>query len=437
MPPGRRPEAIDSRLVFHVYACAAIPLGVLAFLWPLLSGTGGGPVGGGDYERILAASLVAAGICALTFAAIADPIGRQKSLMGFAHAHIMFGAVLLIRSDAVLPLFLPTFVSWAPLLTGFVLLYLAITGAGSDFLPRPSPLQVDGPRHGLFVRNRPAMTSLRSQYEQQIRQAARQEERARLARDLHDAVKQQLFVIQTAAATAQARFDTDTEGAKAAVDQVRSAGREAMAEMEAMLEQLQATPLANAGLVASLKKQCEALQFRTGAEVSFELGTLPDEGAVDVGARQAIFRVAQETLSNVARHARARHVTVKFGLESGRLALTVQDDGSGFGTQEHRRGMGMANIATRAAEVGANFEVQSAPGSGTTVRFSVPCEEPSAKPYLIRTVIWGVLLVVTILYLLQHGLFRPWVGTIGLIAAIAVFRYGTAAYRVGRARPTS
>jgi signal transduction histidine kinase len=358
--------------------------------------------------------------------------------MGFAHAHIMFGAMLLIRSSALLPLSLPTFVSWAPLLTGFVLLYLAITGAGSDLLPRPLPLQVDGPRHGLFVRNKPALTSLRSQYEQQIRQAARQEERARLARDLHDAVKQQLFVIQTAAATAQARFDTDTEGAKAAVDQVRSAGREAMAEMEAMLEQLQTTPLANPGLVASLKKQCEALQFRTGAEVSFELGTMPDEGAVDVGARQAIVRVAQETLSNVARHARARHVTVRLGLESGRLALTVQDDGSGFEQPEHGRGMGMANIATRAAEVGANFEVQSAHGSGTTVRFSVPCEVPSAKPYLIRAVTWGALLAVTVLYLSQRGLLtRPWVAAVGLIAGIAVVRYSTAVYRVGRARASS
>jgi signal transduction histidine kinase len=82
--------------------------------------------------------------------------------------------------------------------------------------------------------------SLRLQYEEQIREAARQEERVRLARDLHDAVKQQLFAIQAAAATVEARFDTDAAGARQALEQVRSSSREALTEMEVMLDQLQA-----------------------------------------------------------------------------------------------------------------------------------------------------------------------------------------------------
>src|SRR5690606_2735676 len=88
---------------------------------------------------------------------------------------------------------------------------------------------------------------LRSRYDAQIREAARVEERSRLARDLHDAVKQQLFVIQTGAATSEVRFDSDPAGAREALAQIRTAAREATTEMEALIDELQATPLENVG----------------------------------------------------------------------------------------------------------------------------------------------------------------------------------------------
>ena len=108
-----------------------------------------------------------------------------------------------------------------------------------------------------------------------------------------------------------------------------------MTEMEAMLEQLQAAPLENAGLVASVRKQCDALGFRTGARVTFDVGTLPADSALDPGTRQALFRVAQEALANVARHARARNISVSLGSIDGQLVLTVQDDGGGFKPEGH------------------------------------------------------------------------------------------------------
>ena len=145
-----------------------------------------------------------------------------------------------------------------------------------------------------------AVQPLRSRYEQEIRRAAAQEERNRLARDLHDSVKQQLFVIQTAAATAQERFHNDPTGAHDAIDAVRRAAREALGEMEAMLEGLNANPLENTGLVEALKKQCEALGYRTGAQVSCECGPLPASETLPPGTHQAIFRTAQEALANVA-----------------------------------------------------------------------------------------------------------------------------------------
>jgi signal transduction histidine kinase len=165
--------------------------------------------------------------------------------------------------------------------------------------------------------------AVRSAYERQIREAARQQERHRLARDLHDAVKQQIFVIQTAAATAQTRFDGDPVGARRALDEVRNAARAAMRELEVMLDSLQARPLEPSGLVAALREQCSALGFRTGAEVNVQVGALPPAGRVPPGMTQALLRIAQEALANVARHARATRVDLALDCRGDEVTLSA------------------------------------------------------------------------------------------------------------------
>ena len=233
MTSAARPEAINSRLVFHVYAAAALPLGIVTYLWPLLPPLNQSTPNWIVRMRVTAAVITALGCCASAFASVDEPLGRRRGLIGFAHAHLMLGAMLGIQAwaqydSAVVP---SPLVSWAAFIVGAVLLYLAITAQGITRHPVFGRFRGDpgSPRGATFVvRNKPALRNLRSQYETEIRNAARQEERARLARDLHDAVKQQLFVIQTAGATAQARFDTDAPGARAALEQVRTAAREAM-----------------------------------------------------------------------------------------------------------------------------------------------------------------------------------------------------------------
>ena len=155
-----------------------------------------------------------------------------------------------------------------------------------------------------------------------------------VARDLHDAVKQQLFAIQTSAATAQARLTSDTDGVTSALEQVRTSTRDAMTEMEAMIDQLQSAPMENTGLVAALRQHSEALGLRTGAEVTFEAGTLPPSDALPPGTQQALFRAAQEAFANIARHARATHVHVRLRLVGDNFELTIRDDGAGFDPTE-------------------------------------------------------------------------------------------------------
>jgi signal transduction histidine kinase len=277
---------------------------------------------------------------------------------------------------------------------------------------------------------------LRSAYEEQIRQAARREERARLAADLHDAVKQQLFVIQAAAATVQARFDTDAPGARAAIEQVRTATREAMTEMDAMLDQMHASPVENVGLIEALSKQCEALGFRTGAAVTFSHEPLPPATSLGPGAQPAIFRVAQEALANVARHARARQVTVRLGVRKRALVLDVVDDGAGFDpiAQRPAMGMGIRNMQARAAEIGGHFDLASGPGKGTTVSLSVPLTARSARAYLFLSVTFAsVLAVATVLLFNDASSFRAlWLGLMW-IGLIGTARYLVALYRVTKA----
>jgi signal transduction histidine kinase len=442
MPAAPRPEAIDSRLVFHVYAAAALPVGIVAYMWPMLPPFHVATAPWVVKLRITASIITALGCCASAFAAIDDPAGRRRGLMGFGNAHLMLGVMLGIQAWAqYAPVVAPSLlVASIAAITGVVLLYLGITGPGTEPLPARPPFKADPAVPGgvaFAIRNKRApLSRLRSEYETQIRNAARQEERARLARDLHDAVKQQLFVIQTAGATAQARFDTDAAGARAAVEQIRSAAREAMTEMEAMLDQLQSAPISHEGLVAFLRKQSEAIGFRTGAAVSFSVGTLPHEHAIDPGARQAIARAGQEALSNVARHARARNVTVSLGVAERGLVLTVQDDGAGFtpGSEPHQPGMGMANLAARAAEVGGSVDITSVPGKGTTVRFGVPFTElPASRFYVRRAAAWSAMFLAAAAMVSSVSLgFRlPGISLL-IISGIAVARYAVAAYRMKR-----
>jgi signal transduction histidine kinase len=221
-----------------------------------------------------------------------------------------------------------------------------------------------------------------SRYERQIRAAGAQEERNRLARDLHDSIKQQIFVIQTAAATAQARFESDRMGAAVAIGTIRDSAREAMTEMEVMMDQLRSVALENAGLVEALKKLCEALGHRTGARVNFQLGKLPPNESMLPGSHQAILRVAQEALANIGRHARAGSVTVSLGSVSDRVELRVQDDGAGFDPMQGPRGMGIANMRTRAEEFGGHFGVAGSPGAGTVVTFSIPRVPGKSRKFL-------------------------------------------------------
>jgi signal transduction histidine kinase len=216
----------------------------------------------------------------------------------------------------------------------------------------------------------------------QLREAAIQEERNRLARDLHDTIKQQLFSINVAAATAQSLLHHNPEAIVQHIQHVRDLSQAAMAEMKALLTQLRPQPLATVGLIEAIRDQLEALRFRADVTTELHHDALPDEGRLPLGAQETIFRVVQEALSNVARHARARHTQVALTCETTNgsevLRVCITDDGQGFDPATTPSGMGLTNMRTRIEAIGGTLAVRSTPNAGTTVCFRIPLLELEA-----------------------------------------------------------
>jgi hypothetical protein len=147
--------------------------------------------------------------------------------------------------------------------------------------------------------------------------------------------------------------------------------------MDTLIDQLQSAPMERSGFEDALRRQCEALGFRTGAHVELTVGTLPSGTTLVPGAYEALYRFAQEALANVGRHARAKRVIVRLAIANGLLDLSITDDGVGFDPDEKEPGMGLRNMKTRAAELGGTCGITSTRDSGTTVQCIVPVASAS------------------------------------------------------------
>ena len=227
----------------------------------------------------------------------------------------------------------------------------------------------------ILVRERETLKAMRGTLYEQISGTAAQEERKRLARDLHDSIKQQVFSMSISASAAYAHLDSNPAAAREALRDVKQSAQEAMVEMRALLQQLAPAPLEKSGLIEALREQAEALSYRTGATVETDFGTLPDNSLFPIGAQEAVFRIAQESLSNIARHARANRVLLRLHQEGDFVCLCIEDDGQGFNIDNIKLGMGLNNIRTRAEAIRATMALSSQPGQGTRIEMRFPLVE--------------------------------------------------------------
>ncbi len=197
--------------------------------------------------------------------------------------------------------------------------------------------------------------------------AAQEEERARVARDLHDEVNQSLtgLLLRLEAARAEAPAELEPQLAE-----TKTLANQAMRELLSVARRLRPTALDDLGLVAAVGGQLEQLghgEIETGIEADGDFSDLPDD------AQLVVYRVAQEALSNTARHSGAAHANVRLERRrDGGVRLELVDDGRGFAFEQAERGLGIAGMRERALLVGGELTIESRPGAGTTVRLTVP-----------------------------------------------------------------
>ena len=211
------------------------------------------------------------------------------------------------------------------------------------------------------------------QLSRQMQTSAILQERQRIACELHDSVKQQLFSISLSAGAALNFWDSDPDAARCYVDHAKQASRDAQAEMKNLLQELAPAPLQEHRLQEALHQYllqvCETHRLPLTWSTS---GT----NDLSVAQEHALFRAAQEALANVIRHSKATAVTVslKFDCYSSpkEVTLTVEDNGQGFAPDREMPGSsGLALMRTRLARVGGTAQVKSVLGRGTTVTLSI------------------------------------------------------------------
>ncbi|MGY1631493.1 histidine kinase [Geodermatophilus sp. SYSU D01186] len=210
------------------------------------------------------------------------------------------------------------------------------------------------------------------------RRAAALLERQRLARDLHDSVSQALFSMTLHARTAQlamARLGLPDDGPLGrTVGQLRELTQGALAEMRALIFELRPGALAEEGLVAAVTKQAAALGAREGLPI---LVSGPSERPVLAPeTEEHLYRIVLEALHNTVKHARAGAAGVTVTADDG-LTVEVADDGVGFDPGTRRAGsLGLGTMRDRAAAIGADLVLDSAPGRGTRVTVRLPGGRP-------------------------------------------------------------
>jgi two-component system sensor histidine kinase UhpB len=188
-------------------------------------------------------------------------------------------------------------------------------------------------------------------------------ERARLARDLHDECNQALTGVLL---RLQATMEHAPEDIREELRDTKEVATTAMDELLRLARELRPAALDDHGLQAALRSQVERFSDQTG--VPAELRVYDELADLPVHEQTVVYRVVQESLSNVARHARAGHVVVELGRDHGRPVVRVADDGAGFAPRDGRQdGIGLVGMRERARLARGRLEVQSAPGRGTVV----------------------------------------------------------------------
>ena len=257
---------------------------------------------------------------------------------------------------------------------GVLAVPLRIRGAVAGVLWLRPEIQVDDARRSIVhaFANQAAVALENAQLYDRVQEQAASDERQHLARELHDSVSQALYAILLGTHAAQRHLPSDAAKTDEALAYVEGLAQAGIAEMRALIFELRPESLEEEGLAAMLQRQVEALRHRHGLDADAAIEGEPD---LPFAAKKVIFRVAQEAVHNVVKHARATSVELAFGRRGAGWTLSVQDDGIGFdpGAMRSEPGhLGLTSMRERIDAVGGTLDVRSVAGEGTTVTATIP-----------------------------------------------------------------
>lgn len=232
---------------------------------------------------------------------------------------------------------------------------------------QPRSFSDEDKRFMLSFAQRAGMAITNATLYEQAEQAAIMEERQRMARDLHDSVTQSLYSLTLIAEAGRRKaLGGDLEMTSHYISRLGETARQALKEMRLMLFEMRPADLEEIGLVKALQQRLDDVEKRTGTNAVLQV-----EGEVNLPEQMdvVIYRITQEALNNALKHANAGQITVHIHGSEEFFELIVQDDGIGYDPEKtaERGGMGLANMRDRASQIGAELEIVSAPGQGTSV----------------------------------------------------------------------
>jgi len=212
---------------------------------------------------------------------------------------------------------------------------------------------------------------------------AQEEERRRIARELHDETGQALTALAVGMDTAALAPGADIDGVREKLAQLRTLAMDALEDVHRLIYDLRPSVLDDLGLVAGLRWYAETRLQSAG--IRTRVMVTGDERRLPAEVETALFRIGQEAISNAAWHAQASNVLVSLDFRDGAFGLEVADDGVGFDaagladSADQRRGLGIMGMQERAALLGGTFQIVSEPSVGTRVKVTVPLEGESNR----------------------------------------------------------
>jgi signal transduction histidine kinase len=208
-------------------------------------------------------------------------------------------------------------------------------------------------------------------YASTLEHLATSQERNRVARELHDTLAHTLSGLSVQLETVKAYWDVDQQAARSILDKSLTAAHSGLEETRRALKALRASPLDDLGLAMATSNMVEEAAARSN--LTLDLSVTDKMPALSPDVEQCIYRVAQEAVTNVVKHANAKNLTVKLEFIEGKVTLMVSDNGVGFDLEKSEKTsqFGLAGMQERAQLIGGELKIVSKPGGGTTIQLTV------------------------------------------------------------------